>query len=288
MKLEGTRALITGASQGFGLAAARAYVREGADVAICARSAEALNSATKELTQLAAGRSRVLARSADIARESDMVGFVDEIDHVWGGVDVLLANAGVYGPKGTIEEVDWSDWTRAIEINLLGNVLSCRAVLPGMKKRRKGVIILMSGGGATNPMPRISAYAASKAGLVRFGESLAREVEEFGITVNAIAPGALNTRLLDEVIDAGPEQVGRAFFEQMVKIKAQGGTPLEKGAELAVYLAAHGANGVTGRLISAVWDPWERMDSLASELAGSDIYTLRRIVAKDRGKEWES
>jgi NAD(P)-dependent dehydrogenase (short-subunit alcohol dehydrogenase family) len=166
-------------------------------------------------------------------------------------------------------------------------VLCCRAVLPGMKARRKGAIILMSGGGATNPMPRLSAYAASKAGLVRFGESLAREVQEFGITVNAIAPGALNTRLLDEVLEAGPEKVGRAFHDQMVKIKAQGGTPLEKGADLAVFLAAHAGNGVTGRLISAVWDPWERLDSLAPALADSDIYTLRRIVPKDRGKDWE-
>jgi NAD(P)-dependent dehydrogenase (short-subunit alcohol dehydrogenase family) len=287
MSLKGVRALITGGSQGFGLAAARAFVREGADVAICARGAEALGNAERELTALAAANSRVLARTADISREGDIVGLVQQIEGSWGGVDVLLANAGTYGPKGTIEEVDWTEWARAIEINLLGNVLSCRAVLPGMKARRKGVIVLMSGGGATNPMPRISAYAASKAGLVRFGESLAREVQEFGIAVNAIAPGALDTRLLDEVLEAGPEKVGRAFHEQMVKIKAQGGTPLEKGAELAVYLAGHGGNGVTGRLLSAVWDPWARLDALAPELADTDIYTLRRIVPKDRGKDWE-
>jgi len=287
MMLDGQRALITGASQGFGLAAARAYVQAGADVAICARGVEALAQAERELTALAGRRTRVLARTADITRESEIVGLVREIEQAWGGVDVLLANAGIYGPKGPIEEVDWSEWARAVEINLLGNVLCCRAVLPGMKARRKGAILLMSGGGATNPMPRLSAYAASKAGLVRFGESLAREVQEFGIAVNAIAPGALNTRLLDEVLEAGPEKIGRAFYDQMVKIKAQGGTPLEKGADLAVFLAAHAGNGVTGRLISAVWDPWARLDSLAPELKDSDIYTLRRIVPKDRGKDWE-
>jgi 3-oxoacyl-[acyl-carrier protein] reductase len=286
-QLKGRRALITGASQGFGLATARAFVREGADVAICARGRDALSRAELELTRLATGRSRVLARTADIANEREITGLVAEIEQGWGGIDVLLANAGVYGPKGTIEEVDWSEWARAIQINLLGNVLCCRAVVPGMKARRRGVIILMSGGGATNPMPRISAYAASKAGLVRFGESLAREVQEFGITVNAIAPGALNTRMMDEILEAGPDRIGRAFYEQMVKTKAQGGTPLEKGADLAVYLASHAGNGVTGRLLSAVWDPWDRLDALAPELAGTDIYTLRRIVAKDRGKDWE-
>lgn len=287
MTLKGHRVFITGGSQGFGLAAARAFVQAGADVAVCARGPEALGKAEAELIRLAAGHSRILARTADIANEREIVALVSEIDRLWGGVDVLLANAGVYGPKGTIEDVDWGEWARAIEINLLGNVLCCRAVIPGMKARRKGAIILMSGGGATNPMPRISAYAASKAGLVRFGESLAREVQEFGITVNAIAPGALDTRMLDEVLEAGPDRVGRAFYDQMVTIKAQGGSPLEKGVALAVYLAAHAANGVTGRLLSALWDPWDRLDGLAAELANTDIYTLRRIVAKDRGKTWE-
>jgi 3-oxoacyl-[acyl-carrier protein] reductase len=287
MKLKGRRALITGGSQGFGLAAARAFVREGADVAICARSPHALREAERGLMALANGRSRILAQPADIAKRREVERLVQQVVDAWGGIDVLVANAGVYGPKGAIEEVDWDEWAAAIGINLLGNVLCCRVVLPHMKAQRQGAIILLSGGGATNPMPRISAYAASKAGLVRFGESLAREVRDYGITVNAVAPGALNTRLLDEVLEAGPDQVGQAFYEQMIQIKQQGGTPLERGAELCVYLAAQGADGVTGRLISAVWDPWERLDELAPELANTDIYTLRRIVPKDRGKDWD-
>ena len=115
-----------------------------------------------------------------------------------------MNNAGVYGPMGSIEDVDWDAWVRAIEINLFGSILMCRALLPHFKAQRYGKIIQLSGGGATNPLPRISAYAASKAAIVRFAESLALEVRDEGIDVNAIAPGALNTRMMDELLAAGP------------------------------------------------------------------------------------
>jgi NAD(P)-dependent dehydrogenase (short-subunit alcohol dehydrogenase family) len=104
--------------------------------------------------------------------------------------------------------------------------------------------------------------------------------------VNAIAPGALDTRLLDDVLEAGPEQVGQAFYERMLKQKAQGGTPLEKGANLAVFLGSAASDGITGKLISAVWDPWETLPSHLPDLRQTDVYTLRRIVPKDRGLEW--
>jgi 3-oxoacyl-[acyl-carrier protein] reductase len=199
---------------------------------------------------------------------------------------VAVNNAGVYGPKGAIEEVDWEEWKRAIEINLLGSVLVTRAVLAHFKANRYGKIIQLSGGGATNPLPRMSAYAASKAGIVRFVETVAEEVRGENIDINAIAPGALNTRLLEEVLAAGPEKVGRAFYEKSVKQKAQGGTSLERGAELAVFLASSASDGITGKLISAVWDPWESLPERLDDLRETDIYTLRRIVPKDRGKDW--
>src|SRR5437773_10825448 len=125
----------------------------------------------------------------------------------------------------------------------------CRAILAHFKKNGAGKIIHLSGGAATNPLPRISAYAASKAGIVRFMETLAEEVRAFHIDVNAIAPGALNTRLLDEILIAGAERVGPGFYERSLRQKEQGGTPLERGADLAVYLASEASNGITGKLI---------------------------------------
>src|SRR5204862_6702902 len=141
-------------------------------------------------------------------------------------------NAGVYGPMGLIEDVNWADWVRAIEINVYGSILPCRALLAHFKQHSYGKIVQLSGGGATNPLPRLSAYAASKAAIVRFMESLALEVRDSHIDVNAIAPGALNTRMLDEVLAAGPDRVGQEFYDRMARTKQEGGTPLDKGAAL--------------------------------------------------------
>ena len=135
-------------------------------------------------------------------------------------------------------------------------------------------------------MPRISAYAVSKAAVIRIVETLAEEVRDNHIDVNAIAPGALNTRMLDEILDAGPEKVGRAFYERSVKQRESGGAPLEKGAELAVFLGSSLSDGITGKLISAIWDPWSSFREHLDELSSTDVYTLRRIVPKDRGKTW--
>jgi len=168
----------------------------------------------------------------------------------------------------------------------MGTVLCCRAFLPLLRRAKRGKILLLSGGGATKPLPFLSAYAASKAAVVRFGETLAEELRDAGIDVNSIAPGALNTRLLQEVIEAGPDKVGAPFYEASLRQKKSGGTPLEKGADLCVYLASNAADGITGKLISAVWDPWPQFEEHRGELQGSDIYTLRRIVPRDRGLEW--
>lgn len=284
--LAGRVALITGASQGFGLAIARAYVEAGASVCLCARNLEELERAQRELGILVQPDQRVVAQAADVSDPSDVRRFVANALDVFPTIHVLVNNAGVYGPKGPIDEVDWDAWTRAVAINLLGSVLLCRAVLPHFKANRGGKIVQLSGGGATGPLPGISAYAASKAAVVRFAETLAEEVRAYNIDVNCIAPGALNTRLLDEVLDAGPEKVGPKVYARAVNQKAQGGTPLTVGANLAVFLGSTASNGITGKLISAVWDPWEQLPGHREELGNTDVYTLRRIVPQDRGFAW--
>jgi len=284
--LTGRSAIITGASQGLGLAIARAYVTAGASVLICARDAAALAAARQELVQLASEESRVIAESADVTNESDVDRCVKAVFAAFGRIDILVNNAGIYGPMGTIDEVDWTAWVRAIEINLLGSVLLCRAVVPYMRRQGGGKIIQLSGGGATNPLPRISAYAASKAAIVRFAETLAEELRDAHIDVNSIAPGALNTRLLDEVLAAGPERVGASFYERSVKQKEGGGAGLERGSELALFLASAASDGITGKLVSAVWDPYVEFPEHLDDLNSRDIYTLRRIVPSDRGLRW--
>src|SRR5258706_1816745 len=284
VSLKGKVAIVTGASQGLGLEISRAYLRAGASLIMCARNGELLEEAGTELRAGFGGN--VATIPADVSDRDDAQRLAAGAMELHGRIDILVNNAGIYGPMGPIEEIDWAKWVEAIEVNLLGSVLMCRAVLPAMKDKGKGKIIQLSGGGATNPMPNISAYAVSKAAIVRFAETLGMEVARFNIDVNAIAPGALNTRMLDEVLAARPARVGDAFFDKSVKQKEGGGAGFAAGVDLALFLASDASDGITGKLISAVWDDLARWPEHLEELRKSDAYTLRRIARRDRDLPW--
>lgn len=284
--LSGKVAIITGANQGLGLEIAYRYLAAGAELMICARNGTMLQEAHAKLSQVALPGQRVIAQIADVSREEDVQSVVEQTIQQLNACHILVNNAGVYGPKDEIESVNWDEWVSAMQINVFGSVLMCRAVLPVFKKQRYGKVIQLSGGGATNPMPRISAYAVSKAAIVRFAETLAEEVRGLGIDVNAIAPGALNTRMLDEILAAGPEKVGKTFYEKSLQQKESGGAGVTKGADLALFLASPASDGITAKLISAVWDNWADWPAHRAELSNSDAYTLRRITGRDRGLHW--
>ncbi len=286
MKLKGVNTLITGGSQGLGKVIAEHFLREGANVVLCARGEKELNATRDEIAGMFPSQ-KVLARPCDVSNETQVKDLVAFTLRELGSLDALVLNAGVYGPMGPTETVDLNEWRRAIDINLFGVLLPCREAIPHFKKAGRGKIVVLSGGGATNPRPNISSYAASKAAVVRLTETLALELQPHGIDVNAIAPGALATRLVDEVLAAGPEKVGAAFYEMNKQWKEKGATSLDLGAGLAVYLASAESDGITGRLLSAQWDPWRTLHERRDELAKSDIYCLRRIVPEDRGKKWE-
>jgi 3-oxoacyl-[acyl-carrier protein] reductase len=283
MNLTGRTAIITGASQGLGKAIAERFVAAGADVFLVARGEAKLRKTADELAR--SGR-RVEMMTADVSDDAACRAIVARAIQAFGHVTALVNNAGVYGPMGRIEDVDWSQWMSAVQINLFGTVQMCRHLIPHLRKNGYGKIVNLSGGGATAPLPMISAYAASKAAVVRLTETFAEELKDAHVDVNAIAPGALNTRLLDEVLAAGPERVGAKFYERSLKQRDEGGAPLAKGAELAAFLASADSDGITGRLLSAVWDPWETLPERRDQLAKGDIYTLRRIVPEDRGQKW--
>ena len=287
MKLQGRGIVITGGSLGFGKAVAEACVAEGADVLLCARGATGLAETCNSLRARAAAGQLIAFQVADVSDPDSARRLIECAHRDLPRFTGLVNNAGIYGPKGQISDVDWNDWVRAIEINLFGTVLPCRAALPVFRSQHYGKIINLSGGGATAPMPCMSAYAASKAAVVRFTETIAGEVAGQGIDINAVGPGPLNTRLLTEILDAGPRQVGQGFYDKAIQQKANGGAPLEKGAALCVYLLSAESDSITGRLISAIWDPWPQLAKRAEELAKSDIYTLRRIVPRDRGLNWD-
>jgi 3-oxoacyl-[acyl-carrier protein] reductase len=285
MKLAGRFAIVTGASMGFGAEIAEHFVAAGAAVMLCARNKSELEAQCVCI----AGRhpkARIESYVADVADQRQVDLLFEATTRIFGSLDILVNNAGVYGPMGTIDEVDWNLWVEAIGINLMGTVYCARKAVELLKKRRYGKIINLSGGGATNPLPGISAYAASKAAVVRFTETLALEVKSDGIDVNAVAPGALATRLTDQLLMAGPEKVGASLYGKMKSLKLEGGTPLNIGAELCVYLASADSDGLTGRLLAAQWDPWPFSEEHKRKIADSDIYTLRRIVPAERGENW--
>ena len=273
MKLEGETVIVTGAGRGIGEAIAHAFAQCGANLVLLARTKHEVDRVSRETSKLGVTS---IALAGDVSKRPDVQRMLAVALEKFGRIDVLVNAAGVYGPIGAFVNIDLDRWTAAIETNLMGTVFTTHAVLPHMLARCKGVIINFSGGGAVQPLPRFSAYGTSKAAVVRLTETLAEEVKETGVRINAIAPGAVNTRLLDEVLAAG-ESAGTAFYAKALEQKEKGGTPPERAAELAVFLASPLGQGVTGRLISAVWDDWKSLPARAGELGRSALFTLRRI-----------
>ena len=285
-QLQNKVAIITGASQGLGFEIAKFFLMAGANVVLCARNENLLEKAKLTLLSYVNKDQKILCIPSDVSLIEDVRMVVSKTIEEFKTCHILVNNAGIYGPKGPIETIDWSEWTKTIEINLFGSILMARELIPIFKKQYYGKIIQLSGGGATNPMPNISAYAVSKIAIVRFIETCAEELKGFNVDVNAIAPGALNTRMLDEIIEAGPAKVGIDFYEKSKMQKENGGAGLIKASELITFLASNHSDGITGKLISALWDKWEDFPNHKNELNSSDIFTLRRIVGRDRNIQW--
>jgi 3-oxoacyl-[acyl-carrier protein] reductase len=204
----------------------------------------------------------------------------------WQTVDGLICCAAVQEPIGPSMEIDPAAWRSTLAANLDGTFFSIRAFYPLLRKTdRRAKIICFSGGGATGPRPNFAAYGVSKAGVVRLVETLAAEWRGQPLDINAIAPGAIFTRMTEQVLAHGAALAGKVEFEHASKQPRDDAAQLERVLGLAGFLLSSKSDGITGKLISAVWDPWEKLGDFRKDL-DSDIYTLRRIVPKDRGKAW--
>lgn len=283
--LNGKVALISGANQGLGLEIAKTFLQAGAKLSLCARN-EALLERAKTSLLRTHPHGEILITATDIRHPSSVSHWINQSISHFGNIHILVANAAIHGPKGPFTDIPFDDWSSAIDINLKGSAAQCYYALPHFLKMGSGKIILLSGGGATKPMPNLSAYAASKAAIVRFGETLAEEIKTHHIDVNMLAPGALNTRLLNDILEAGPMKVGEQAYQRAREQEKQGGDSIQNAAKLALFLASNESDGISGKLISAVWDPWRNLAAYKEALRTSDIYTLRRITPEDRQKHW--
>src|SRR5690606_28047403 len=279
--LAGKVVLVTGGSQGIGLACAAEAVAAGARVAIAARSPDTLREAEARLAEIR-GEDAVRAFVADVGVASAVDALVVGVVEWAGRIDGLVHAAAVIGPIGPALDLDPAEWLDAVRIDLWGTFLVARAVGRAMRAQGGGRMVLLSGGGATSPFPNFSAYAASKAGVVRLAETLAAELAEHGIAVNALAPGFVATRIHDAVLAAG-ERAGVEYLERARRELEAGGVPAELAGRAAVFLLSDRAAGLTGRLVAAPWDEWWSWPERREAIQGSDLFTLRRIVPADRG-----
>jgi NAD(P)-dependent dehydrogenase (short-subunit alcohol dehydrogenase family) len=286
MKLGRRNVLVTGASQGLGRTIVEQLCEEGANVLFCSRREKQLLATYDELKRRCAPAQKLIAQVCDVSDAKDVARLFSRLNREFRSLYAVINNAGVQKPIGLTENVDWKAWRRTVEVNLFGTVLICRRVVPILKRAGSGKIVNLAGGGATAPRARFSAYAASKAAVVRFTETLAEELIDYHIDVNAVAPGPLNTSMLEEILKAGADQAGARGHAAALLQKAEGGFPVEKAARLCVYLASPASDGITGRLISARWDPWTTLQDHREFLQTSDVYTLRRILPSDRGQNW--
>lgn len=275
MTLEGKVAVVTGGGRGLGAVIAHQLARDGVKVIVASRTPQQLQDVTNQI-QTDGLEARAVV--ADVSDPTQVTSLMDDVQSQEGHIDILVNAAGVYGPIGNSHEVDSDEWMQAIRINVFGTYLCCRAVLPLMLAQRWGRIINFSGGGATAPLPRFSAYAVSKAAVVRLTETMAEESRDSGVCINAIAPGMVDTQLQDEVLKAGDRAGELASRIRALRETGEGGTAPELAAGLVVFLASDRAAQITGKLIAAPYDDWEDWDhATIEELTRLPWFTLRRI-----------
>ena len=261
---------------GLGFETAKYFVSNGADIIICSRNINELEESAKKLSDRKINQSQSIKfLKIDVANTNE----IDSLFEYSRTPDVLVTCAGVYGPIGKLENNSWDEWDYAVRVNLIGTVYCVRKVISIWKNQnRGGKIICLSGGGATKGMPNFSSYAATKSAVVRTVETLALENIDSGIYINAVAPGALNTRMLDQALNAGGESTGAETYKKLLQQKENGGASIKNAAELIGYLASDISDGITGKLISAVWDDWKNFHENKNLFAHPEIFTLRRIT----------
>lgn len=270
--------VVTGSSSGIGRGLVSRLVAQGHSVWGLARSPQGSVS----------GLGRLHPVACDVSDWDALAAILPQVSAAAGGnIDGLVTCAGIQGEIGPALDANPLQWSATVRTNLDGTYFAIRAFAPLLRRSRRAKVVCLSGGGATKARANFSAYGAAKTAVVRLVENIAEETRGQPFDINAIAPGAINTRLTDEVIRLGPAVVGQAEYDAAVRQKASGGGSLDRALGLIEYLLSDQSDGITGRLLAAPWDPWPTLGRHASALATSDVYTLRRILPEERGLKFD-
>ena len=278
---------ITGASRGLGKITAEFFFKSGWHIAIVSRNLKALQEVAENLAgKYSRSPLEIIVIDADLSLPNAGRHCIETMKKRWLSLNALVNNAGIQGPIGPFCDINSTHWEDAFKTLLFAPLDMCRHAIPWMASTGGGNIVNLSGGGAASPRANFTAYAAAKTALIRTTEILALEYKPYNIAVNAVAPGIMPTRLLAEVLTAGAETAGEKEYEAAQNSYASEGhsETMSRAAECIFKLCSQTAPKVTGKLISAVWDPWQKIEQYAEELASSDIYTLRRITPEDRAQ----
>ncbi len=271
LSLVDRRIVITGATGGIGRVIAEHLASLGASLALIARSARDLD---RLLARLPGESHDVVA--LDVADERAWARERDRLPKS-GRVHGLVTAAALIAPVGPIGTWDVDAFRRTLDVNVVGTLLAIATTLEALRET-SGSIVTFSGGGATAPFRRFDAYATSKSAVVRLTENLALELAGDAIRANSVAPGFVVTPMHDATLSAGPDTVGHDYFERTRQAAVEGGgDPPELAAELAAFLLSDAAVGISGKLLSARWDPWRDpvfQDRLRHD---PDLATIRRI-----------
>lgn len=249
MLLKDRVAIVTGGAKGIGRGIALKFASEGCDVVVNARHIEGAQKVANDIKKL--GR-KSLAIAADVSKSAEVNDMVARTIKEFGKIDILVNNAGGVAGDAKLEETSEEDWDRVINVNLKGQFLCCKAVVPYMKKNKYGKIINVSSMGAIHPPAPIVHYHSAKGGVLGLTTNLALELAQENITVNAILPGPITTEFFTEMLKKMSKEEGKAFFKKLEnKVPMHRmGTP-EEIAGVALFLASDLSSYVTGEAINA-------------------------------------
>ena len=282
-RLKDKVAIVTGGSRGIGEAIAERFAEEGCNLILASRTNSELEKTAESIKKRFAVN--VSHCQTDIGNEDEIKSMVQHTIAEFGKINILVNNAAIIGPMGEISQIDGKEFFDTLKNNIGGTVFCTKAVIPYMKSQGQGSIINLSGGGGLSPLPYYDAYSASKAVIVRLTENFALELEKFNINVTAISPGAVNTKMFDEQLEADKNSIGDRNWTDLQNRLASGGDPIEKAPELALFIASKNRKEFNGKAISAIWDDWGKISNQKEKIIDTDIFQMRRIVPKDRDIE---